>query len=216
MKERTAVAFTGGDAPTTEICRSIASGAEIIAAADSGLITCETSGLAPQIIAGDMDSIDDIKRLEKYPQKIIFKYECDKDKTDTEIIIDLLWERGHKNIILIGGGGGRLDHLLAIYKIFERKKSPLRWRTKNEDIYNVRANKSLKIETPIGTAISVFKLKGIFANAKSEGLKWPLDKVSWKNGFCGVSNAAVADTIKIKVMHGNFLVICNTCNTKGK
>jgi thiamine pyrophosphokinase len=117
----TGLAFIGGEAPTTQQCKIIAKKADYIAAADSGLIRAEEVGLIPDIIAGDMDSLDDESRLQKYPRESIRRYPVDKDQTDTEIVIQLLEERGCSEIILIGGGGGRLAHIFAKKSFFEKQ-----------------------------------------------------------------------------------------------
>ncbi|MDR2842523.1 MAG: thiamine diphosphokinase [Spirochaetaceae bacterium] len=200
------IAFTGGQSPRTEICRELAKDAEIIGAADSGLITCEDAGIVPHIIAGDFDSIDNMQRLLKYPADIVYRYNKDKDQTDTEIIICLLFERGCENITLVGGGGGRTDHLLAIYKIFERKKSPQRWVTANEDIYKI--TKNICIELRQNTLVSFFPLEKN-CKAESSGLKWNLNNVDWSNSTIGISNVVLNNKIKIDVKCGSFLLVIN-------
>ncbi|GMO46117.1 MAG: thiamine diphosphokinase [Termitinemataceae bacterium] len=198
------IVFTGGEHPKIEMCQELAKDAELIAAADSGLIVCENANIMPQIIAGDMDSIDNIERLNKYPENIIHRYPCGKDLTDTQIAIKLLREGGCSEITIVGGGGGRIDHLLGIYKLFEKKESPIRWITTNEDMYKV--SKSFSKKTDAGKIISVVPLEQNCA-ATSTGLKWKLDGVCWDKIISGTSNVAVSEEIKIEVIAGSFLVI---------
>jgi len=82
-------------------------------AADSGLETAEKLGIEPHIIIGDFDSIDagllanyaDIANIIKYPPQ--------KDDTDSMLCVKYALERGYKNMAVIGGTGGRIDHTLA-------------------------------------------------------------------------------------------------------
>ncbi|MDR2485847.1 MAG: thiamine diphosphokinase, partial [Treponema sp.] len=87
------IAFIGGQGPDPEKCRRLITGTRIIVAADSGLITAETAGVKPDWILGDMDSLDDLRRLEAYPSQRILRYPSDKDYTDTELALNFLWEK---------------------------------------------------------------------------------------------------------------------------
>ncbi|GMO49007.1 MAG: hypothetical protein Ta2G_05520 [Termitinemataceae bacterium] len=210
------VAFIGAEAPSPALCKAEACGAAIICAADSGLITLENAGLKPHFIAGDMDSLAEedsqngqngrlLSRLEKYDPSIIYKHPCDKDLTDTEIVVNELLQRGCTHITLIGGGGGkRGDHFLAICKMFERKISPQKWLTKNETIYKINKGKQT-IMNKEGGIVSVFPLTH-FCRALSTGLKWELDDIKWKKGSFGISNVCTGNSFTIDVRKGSFLV----------
>ena len=201
------VAFIGGEGPEAGRCRLLAEGAAVIAAADSGLIAAEEAGLRPHWIAGDMDSLDDLRRLEGYPPNRIIRYPPDKDYTDTEIVLRLLWDRGCDETWLVGGGGGRTDHLLAIRSLFERDRSPDRWITREEDIRILKEGEGLSPELPPESRVSVFPLGIGPWKAESRFLKWPLDALSWDRGFFGLSNIAPEGSFSIRAAAGRFLVV---------
>jgi len=154
-----------------------------------------------------MDSIDDIKRLDKYPKEKIIRYPCDKDYTDTELALNLLWEKECEEVFIIGGGGGRIEHLFAIRSLFEREKSPDRWFTKNEDIYCLKNGEELTLAVKPKNMISVFPLGEEPWTARSAGLKWNLDGLSWDRGFFGVSNIALKNSFSVFSDKGRFLII---------
>jgi thiamine pyrophosphokinase len=129
----------------------------------------------------------------------------DKDDTDTELLLALLWEKGCDEVWLAGGGGGRLDHLLAVQALFEREKSPDRWITAAEDIRRIGEGQTL--EAGGGGLVSVFPLGTGPWEAESRGLKWPLAGLPWKRGFFGISNVAGEDGFSIRAVKGIFLVI---------
>jgi len=205
------LAFIGGEAPEPDLCQLLARRADLIVAADSGLQTAENAGLRPDWVIGDMDSLDDLGRLEKYPADKVLRFRQDKDHTDTELALDLLREQGCEKICIIGGGGGRLDHILALRSLFERKKYPERWVTKNEDIYCLDVlNTSggvLNIKVPLSSLVSVFPLGSGPWDIESNGLKWPLNGLSWEMGSIGISNTTVEDQFGIRVNKGRFLLI---------
>ena len=201
------VAFIGGESPPPEALRKIALGAELLAAADSGLIAAEEAGIKPGWVLGDMDSLDDPRRLEKYPPERVRRFSHDKDFTDTELVLTLLREEGCGEIWIAGGGGGRIDHLFAIRSLFEREEPPDRWYPGHEEIRCLREGKVLDAALPTGSLVSVFPLGREGWEAESSGLKWPLDGLSWSGGSFGMSNIAPDGIIKIRAVRGRFMVI---------
>ena len=180
-----------------------------MAAADSGLVLAEAAGIAVDWIVGDMDSLDNPRRLDGYPAGRVMRYTVDKDYTDTELALALLWERGCADVWIIGGGGGRIDHLFAIRSLFERERFPLRWITAGEDIYCVDASRSPRrsLSLEAGALVSVFPLGDGPWQAASGGLQWPLDAVRWDRGFFGISNRAPEGACTIEAVRGRFMVI---------
>ncbi|AEF84196.1 thiamine diphosphokinase [Treponema primitia ZAS-2] len=209
------IGFIGGEGPGYEQSAILAKGADLIAAADSGLLAAEAAGLRPDWIVGDMDSLGELSRLDRYPPDRVLRYPSDKDYTDTELLLSLLWEQGCDELWLLGGGGGRTDHLLAIQALFEREKSPDRWITAAEDIRQVRAGHPLEVagaqavsggQAP-GSLVSVFPLGIGPWELESRGLKWPLSGLPWERGFFGLSNVALEGDFMIRAIRGRFLVV---------
>jgi thiamine pyrophosphokinase len=208
----TGAAFIGGEGPSRERCAEIARRADCIAAADSGLILAEEAGITPDVIAGDMDSLREAEggesRLSKYPPESIFRYPADKDLTDTEVAIGLLEERGCDEIILAGGGGGRLAHVLAIKALFEDEDARVsEWHTARERIMLLRGARSVRVGLAAGSVVSIFPVGGGPWSARSEGLKWGLEGVRWTRDSFGISNVALEDRISVESRGGNFLMV---------
>ncbi|MDR2184718.1 MAG: thiamine diphosphokinase [Treponema sp.] len=201
------IAFIGGEGPPPDVCRFLAAEAALTAAADSGLTAAEAAGLRPDWIIGDMDSLDDLRRLERYPPERVIRYPPDKDYTDTELVFRLLRDRGCDEIWLAGGGGGRTDHLFAIYSLFERKHPPERWITGAEDIRLLETPGELSAETPPGSFVSVFPLGAGPWKAESSGLRWSLAGLPWERGYFGISNETAGDFFAIRALSGRFMVI---------
>jgi thiamine pyrophosphokinase len=178
-------------------------------------MAAENAGIQPDWICGDMDSLDDLGRLEKYPAERVIRYPCDKDYTDTELALSLLWEKGCDEVWILGGGGGRVDHIFALRALFERDRFPRRWCTAAEDIFAVQAPAVFEsgllfgAENAVpGAPVSVFPLGPGPWKASSSGLQWPLDNLSWNRGFFGLSNRSTGEVFSIKAEAGRFMVIC--------
>jgi thiamine pyrophosphokinase len=207
------IVFTGAEGPDPEKLKILARKADLLAAADSGLITAELAGLKVDWIVGDMDSLDDTKRLDNYSPEKIRRFSRDKDLTDTELALALLREKGCDEIWIAGGGGGRLDHLFAVRSLFERDDPPLRWYTASEEVRCIMEGTLLKIDLPGESLVSVFPLGMGPWEADSYGLKWPLIGLPWAKGSFGLSNIAYGH-FEIRSIRGRFMVIIPMDNEK--
>jgi thiamine pyrophosphokinase len=201
------IAITGGEGPKGGALKRLVEQADLIVVADSGLAACEEAGITPDWIVGDMDSLDDPKRLEKYPPDRVIRHRSDKDFSDTELALSLLWEKGCGEVWLAGGGGGRTDHLLAVYSLFERQKAPDRWFTSGEEIRRLKQGQTLRADAPTGSGVSVFPLGRGPWRAESAGLKWPVNGVAWEDGGFSLSNVVGEEPFEISSINGDFLVI---------
>jgi len=216
------IIFTGGACPSARIIKHLIDTEAknpLLIAADSGLLAIEGAGLKPDWIIGDMDSLDTAARLDAYPPDRVIRYDFDKDFTDTELAFSHAVEKGCDDIWIIGGGGGRIDHLFGIRSMFEREIFPSRWITDNADMLCIkadnrelepsvqRAENSFFYSIEKGSVVSVFPLGNSPWEAESTGLKWPLAGLPWERGFFGLSNIAVDGKFSIEVKKGRFMVI---------
>ena len=122
-KKKTSAAgmlLIGGEGPERRRVESLLLECELIVAADSGLDLADRLGLKPDVVVGDMDSLSDRRKLDDFSADKVHLFPCDKDETDTEIGLRYFCERGFERVFLVGGGEGRLDHLLGILALFER------------------------------------------------------------------------------------------------
>jgi len=207
------IIFTGGQGPKAQVVKGLlkneAKGAMFIAA-DSGFQAALNAGVKPDWIIGDMDSIEDQSRLSAWPPERVIRHQHEKDFTDTELALSLAVEKGCEDIWLIGGGGGRIDHLFAIRSLFERELFPSRWITGEENIFCIDADTThneLSCRLAVNASVSVFPLSSGPWEAVSKGLKWPLAGLPWDRGFFGLSNVAVNGDFSVTAEVGRFMVI---------
>jgi len=152
-----------------------------------------------------MDSLADETLLRRFSRERLLIFPRDKDETDTEIGLRILFERGWSAVTIAGGAGGRIDHLLAILGLFERDPAPERWITGAEDIILVTGE--AQFDGWAGSTVSVFPVGDRAAGLHSEGLKWPLDGMEFRRGFAGISNLATSDRVRLRVEIGKLLVV---------
>ena len=204
----TGILLTGGEAPEKYESISIyAEEADIICTADSGIYHAVRYGLKPDFIVGDMDSVKNADDIKKHDHAEIREYSRDKDYTDTELGFFLLKEKGCDKVVIIGAGGGRTDHLLAVYSMFYRDIHPDLWIMKSETVTAVDGKISFKAEK--GENISFFPVSEGETRMKSSGLVWELDNLVWKPGDAGISNRAAESIVTVEIISGRLVMLRN-------
>jgi len=176
--------FIGGEAPERRVIEPLLEQNPRLVAADSGLDTMLKMKLTPHILVGDLDSVSP-EALAAYPDLRIKHFPVDKDYTDTELALVEARNLGVRRIVLIGGGGGRLDHLLGIRSLFDRLDGPDRWYTARDEV--VRIKNSFYADCKAGRTIGFFPLAEP-TRSRTTGLRWNLDGLVWGHGCAGVSN----------------------------
>ena len=204
MLQRRGLIVTGGRAPAVPV-RITDRDRWCVVAADSGVDVLEKIGVQPDAIVGDMDSISHTDKLEEFPKAHIERYPRDKDHTDTEIACLYLRRADIASITILGGGGGRLDHLLGIASLFDRTDHPARWLTHRDDVLSI--DEEIVIECEPGEVISLLPVGSVPSRMSSDGLKWPLNGLVWKKGDIGISNEATGGTCRITMLEGRLILV---------
>jgi thiamine pyrophosphokinase len=113
--------YTGGDIDPKNISES-PSDEDVIIAADSGYRNARKLGVKPQILLGDFDSLPRDELNDAADGAEVITVPSQKDFTDTQLAVDTAIKKGAKEIIIIGGIDGRLDHTLSNLAIIESFK----------------------------------------------------------------------------------------------
>ena len=197
------VIYTGGEYPPFSQVRPYLHHDRMLVCADSGYHSARAHHLVPDVIIGDFDSIGDA-----VPDIPRISFPRDKDHTDTELAIAHCKKNGCTSTMLVGGGGGRIDHFLALLWLFEGEGRVNRWVLRNAMVEYVDkawykegcAHAEIVSVLPIGM--------GPWRMA-STGLRWPLHACNWQRHVVGISNEAVSSTVSITMTVGSILVIQN-------
>lgn len=163
------------------------------------------------LLVGDFDSLNpenyDLSSLkvEQHPQE--------KDRTDLELALDKVKEKGIDQVIISGGIGNRLDHSLANVHLLEKLAN---WKissqivTENETVHCLFPEKDLNLEIDKGKTVSLIPLTETVEGIETSGLKWELNTGSLSREKArGVSNVVNSPKVSVKVKQGKLLVIIN-------
>ncbi len=89
---------------------------DLIIAADAGLLTLQKLRLKPHILLGDFDSLGEPEVPDGCE---LLRVPAEKDDTDTQLAVRVALERGARELVIIGGLDGRLDHTLSSLAVLE-------------------------------------------------------------------------------------------------
>ncbi len=205
----TAVIFAGGDAPAPGTLADITPGALLIAA-DSGLGHAHAAGIVVDVVVGDLDSVDPAdldaaiaagSTVERHP--------VDKDATDLELALATARARGARRVVVVGAGGGRLDHFLAnVLLLASPEFADLAIEARIGDATATVVRDAIEIRGRPGNLVTLLPLGGPARNIRTRGLRWALDGEDLLPGSSrGVSNELDTSTAQITLDDGVLLVV---------
>jgi thiamine pyrophosphokinase len=182
-------------------------GYPILIAVDGGANHCHEMGLQPDLIIGDLDSVDPhvLRAFGEVPQK---RYPTDKNETDLEYALELAMHPKIEEITVFGALGGRTDHTLGNLILLSRYPGKVFLETENERLFVIPKHVEIAVEP--GQTISLIPLNGPVKGINTEGLKWALKDGTLDKNFIGVSNEATASKVAISVKEGDLLCCLNS------
>ena len=197
----------GGNPPSSDLILRLAEGADLRIAADSGLESYYSSGIVPDLLLGDMDSVrpDVLAMFEKQvPER---RLPCMKDDTDGQDALKTAIHRGADDILILGALGKRLDHALGnIALLLYAAHRGVRARLADDGVTVEAVRGSLCIEGEIGDTVSVIPI-GTVSGVFLEGFQYPLhDAKMYSENTLGISNVLMKSTGRISVQSGDAVV----------
>ena len=174
---------------------------------DNGAMHLFNRSLTPTTVLGDLDSIESslLKKI-KIMDIDLINYETDKDKTDFELSLNNIDNPKEKNIYLIGGEGGEVDHLFSIFSLIINYEfaENLTWFYKDKTII-FKTNVSIKME--LGSNFSIIPITQL-ESLTITGAKWDVNKIDVKPGSTKtLRNISISDEVTINCKNGLFSVI---------
>jgi thiamine pyrophosphokinase len=208
----TTIIVIGGGALHPRALATIEPGAAIYAA-DSGYDVARDAHLEPTVLVGDLDSISVAGLAAAHARGVeIVEHPPDKDVTDTELSLDLAVHRGADRVVVMGGAGDRLDHLLGTFAALGRPS--LSRCVQLEAWFDathaqiVHPGHHVQVAAEPGATFSVLALHGDADGVDVVGAAWPLDRATLSaRGARGVSNVVVSEPCTVHVTSGVLTVV---------
>ena len=178
---------------------------DIFFCADGGARHLYKIGKTPDVLVGDFDSLDVPKTAGE-----IVTLPAEKDDTDTHFAAQLAFGRGHRDFLLLGMTGGRLDHTLS-------NVATAAWLTARgcravvaDELSELTLIKDGRLTlAPVeNAAVSVFAYGADARGVYERGMKYSLTGAHLTPDFpVGVSNEFTAENAEISVEKGMLLII---------
>jgi thiamine pyrophosphokinase len=184
--------------------------AALVIAADAGVHEAERLGLRVDLLVGDLDSADAaaVARVEASGGRVD-RSPTDKDASDLELALVAAAVADARQVLVLGGDGGRLDHLLGnAFLLASPRFADLRIDAVlgAARVHVVRDEGGM--EGFPGELVSLFAVGGPARGVTTEGLRWRLDGDALMPGSTrGLSNEFVEPTASVRVGDGVVLVV---------
>jgi len=198
--------YTGGEVFPENITEH-PKGDDICIAADSGFHNAKKCGDRVDILVGDLDSIGSYK-LDKKTE--LLQVPAEKDVTDTQLAVETAIERGARELVIIGGFGGRADHMLSNLAILEDLSARGIYAMMLDGQNRARFLRSTSTLIPRSgyKYVSILAVDPVVKGVSVEGCKYPLKKARLTRNFqYAVSNEVVGNCALISVRKGAIYVI---------
>ena len=188
-------------------------GFDVILAADAGMEALYRDHVLPDIIVGDFDSVnpDTLEYFHDKEQIEICMLTPEKNDTDTEHAIREAIRRGAHEIVILGGTGSRIDHVLGnicLLGIGLEEHVDIRMVDEHNRIRMIDSPLKIRKKDQFGKYISLIPFSGRAEGVTLKGFKYPLNDYTM-GGFnsLGISNEIVDDEAEISFTSGQMIVI---------
>ena len=200
MNKGTVFLLLNGEPPTNP---PNISNYDIICATDGAYQFLEKNKIKPNFISGDFDSIENL------PKDIEVIHTPNQDFTDFDKILQILFEKGFKNVDVFGASGKEQDHFLG------NLHTTIQWKNKlsltffdNHSRYFL-ADKNTKILNSFDKTISLVPFPEA-KNINTKGLQYSLNDENLTFGQrIGTRNKAIKNKVEISFKTGELFIFIN-------
>jgi thiamine pyrophosphokinase len=177
--------------------------------ADGGLRTARRAGVRPELVIGDLDSLeqeDDLQGIElrKYPQE--------KDLSDFELALREAETRDPVCIYVYGALGGRIDHELTNLLLMSTSRYPIVSIEEGMEIYHVVGE--LRLRGRRGSLCSLLALGGPCLVTGMRGFRYLLLDEELRPSSRGLSNVVASDDASFSVQGGGLIAMVIAASRK--
>ncbi len=184
----------------------------LIITADSGLMLADRLKIVPDFIVGDFDSVPEAI-LDQYRNQStpIQTFPKEKDKTDTQLAIELALMHTPSSITIVGATGSRMDHTLANIHLLLlplQRKVEAAIVDRNNKLYLKQESFFIQKTGQFGDYVSLLPFGEAVKGLTLKGFYYPLNNVILTAGSSiGISNEIVAEKAKVEFNQGILLVM---------
>lgn len=201
------IIIANGKSPSKKIVEYFYNkGFNTIICADGGANSVRKLGIIPNIIIGDLDSIES-NTLKYFKLKsTIIKINRQND-TDVEKCLKFAIRKKFDEVVLLGVAGDRLDHTFCNLGIVIKFYGKIKIYLSAESSFLTSINKTTEFNSKVGETISLYAFSNK-TRITSTGLKYKLNDTALPFGVReSTSNVSISEKIILKIKSGIVFVI---------
>ena len=203
----------GGRPPAVSWLREAASG-RVLFCIDKGADACHVAGTRPSLYLGDDDSASrDTLEWIKNTNIKTKRFPTEKDKTDTQLALELLAEKQDAFIILSGGFGGRFDHAFSLLYSLVGTNLHGCIADGREFLLVLHDRNAVTLHlSSIPKSVSLLPLSPVCSGVSIDGVHWPLNNATLQqNEPYAVSNRLSSPNHCIAVKNSDGILALYLC-----
>lgn len=203
------VLFVGGIINDYDAVEARLTADDLLIAVDSGARHLAALNRIPQLLIGDMDSIEPSLRTRYLTSGVPCReYRPEKDETDGELAVEAALASGAEEVLIFGILGDRLDHFLGVLSLLKRLQDHgVRgvMVSETQEIWLVEGEERLAL--PEGALVSFLPF-GDEAVVTLRGFQYPLTDYVYRQGKpIGLSNVIKNPPATVSVARGILVAV---------
>jgi thiamine pyrophosphokinase len=209
-KQPKIVLFANGSLPKPARVAKLLTKNDFLIAVDGGLGHISFLGFEPDMIVGDLDSVDQ-EQLQYYQKQNIKieKFPPKKDQNDLELAMDAALQMNPEVIWIVAALGNRIDQTLGNIFLLTRPdlaNIDVHLIDVLRDVFLIR--KYASIQGKAGQTVSLIPIEGPVSGIQTEGLQYPLNNETlYPQQTRGISNCLTRAKASIKIEKGLLLCV---------
>ena len=205
-----AIIVANGQIHDSDFYRSLSAPTDLVICADGGANNALALGLQPQVVIGDLDSLDsDLQAQLEGKGCQVLAHPARKNETDLELALYYAIEHEVDEILILGALGGRIDQTLAnvlLLALPELRSVKTKIINGRQEVFLIK-DEAL-IEGQVGDTLSLLPLTEEATGIYTEGLEYPLENGTLHLGPArGISNTLTAPPARVRVGQGLLLAV---------
>ncbi len=178
--------------------------------ADGAAKYLKTIDFVPDLLVGDLDSIDKDAKLWMEEKKVpLKKFSAKKDQTDTEIALSYSVSKKPEAVEVLGAFGSRMDHTLANVQLLEGffdSGIPIRLMDEQNEVWLL--GKHTRIVGRKNENLSIIPITESVTGVTLTGFEYPLEnRQLFRGQTLGISNIIRGQQAEISFKEGKLLAV---------
>jgi thiamine pyrophosphokinase len=222
MQPKRALIFANGMLDHVEAIQALVRPDDYRVAVDGGLHHLRRLGLEPDLVIGDLDSLDpeEIEALRNSPVRVE-QFPVHKDETDLELAVETALRQGYNQLLIIAALGGRLDMTLGnifLLSLPALKTVDARLEDGHEEVFLIEPGEAGRdIDGQPGDTVSLLPLFGAAQGVLTAALYYPLRRETlYPERTRGISNVMTSAKAHVSLETGRLVCIHTRQSTSGE